>query len=74
MAKAKKTKIVEVPVADSDEEVVEVAKKVKKTKRPPSAYNVFVKQNYPSVKHPPAKTRLGEIAKLWAAHKAKMSK
>jgi len=47
------------------------AVKTKKTRKPreASAYNKFVKANYPKAKHLPAKERLAYIAKMWRESK-----
>lgn len=45
--------------------------KAEKTKRKPSAYAMYVKQNYSKVKDLPASQRFAALGKLWAAEKAK---
>jgi hypothetical protein len=41
-----------------------------KKKRAPSAYNLFVKTHYQSVKDLPSNQRFKALAKQWAEHKA----
>ena len=50
-----------------------VKPKVKKPKRPPSAYNVFVKENYEKVKEFPPKERFKELGKLWKLEKERVA-
>ena len=45
-----------------------------KPKREPSAYALYVKSKYDSVRDLPVKERLGAIGKMWKAEKAKAEK
>ena len=48
--------------------------KKNKPKRAPSAYALYVKSKYDSVRDLPVKERLGAIGKMWKAEKAKAEK
>ena len=71
----KKEKVVEEKVVEpSGGSVPEVKKE--KVKRPPSAYNLFVKDAYklPAVQKLPPKERFSKVAELWQKEKQKKEK
>jgi hypothetical protein len=63
--KPRKPRVKKVAKADTDKPV--------KAKKAPSAYCLFVKANYASVRDLPVKERFKAIAVLWKAEKAKKS-
>jgi hypothetical protein len=61
--KTRKPRVKKVAKADGDKPV--------KAKKAPSAYCLFVKAKYPSVRDLPVKDRFKQIALLWKEEKAK---
>jgi hypothetical protein len=60
------------PTPERKEKKVKKVKKVKDenwVKKPPTAYNVFIKANYESVKHLPSAERFKALSAKWVAQK-----
>lgn len=67
---------IENPVVDQkfeEEQNVPLEKPVK-TKRTPSAYNLFVKEHMSKLVDVPAKERMGKLGEMWKAEKEKATK
>ena len=72
MAKAKKTKTQETK-QETKQEVKEVETKETKSKRQPTLFAIFVKENYSKVKELPNNERLKKLAELYKETKNKTS-